>query len=63
MDLGIVGLGRMGLNMAIRLQRDGHRVVGTNRNLGKVREAEGLGIVGSDSVEEMVSKLTAPRVV
>jgi 6-phosphogluconate dehydrogenase len=63
MELGIIGLGRMGLNMAIRLQRDGHRVVGTNRDVGQIKKAEEHGIIGADSLKEMIGKLSKPRVI
>ncbi len=63
MELGVVGLGRMGLNMAVRLTRGGHRVVATNRSLEKVREAERLGVIGADSLDLLLSRLTPPRVV
>jgi 6-phosphogluconate dehydrogenase len=63
MELGIIGLGRMGLNMAIRLHRDGHRVVGTNRDTKQIREAEKQGIIGAENLEQLVGRLDAPRVV
>jgi 6-phosphogluconate dehydrogenase len=54
MELGLVGLGRMGGNMRERLRRAGHTVVGYARN-PQVRDVE--------SLKEMVDKLTAPRAV
>jgi 6-phosphogluconate dehydrogenase len=63
MDLAMVGLGKMGLNMATRLARGGHRVVGYARTDATVREAISLGAEGAYTLEEVVSKLTAPRVV
>ena len=62
MDIGIYGLGRMGGNMATRLAQGGHRVVASNRSKGPVDEAVGHGAVGAYSIEELVSKLPAPRV-
>ncbi len=63
MELGLVGLGRMGLNMVIRLVRGGHRVVVYNRSPEKVREAEGHGGVGASSLADLVARLTPPRAV
>lgn len=63
MELGFYGLGRMGMNMVLRLLRDGHRVVAYNRSLEKVRQVEKHGAVGASSVAEMVSLLQRPRAV
>jgi 6-phosphogluconate dehydrogenase len=61
MELGIVGLGRMGGNMARRLLRRGHRVVAWNRDPAKVAELAAEGGVGAASLEELVDSLQAPR--
>ncbi len=63
MELAIVGLGKMGMNMATRLVRGGHRVVGYARTAATVDEAISNGAEGAHSLEEAVSKLNAPRVV
>ncbi|MCI4331925.1 MAG: decarboxylating 6-phosphogluconate dehydrogenase [Thermoplasmata archaeon] len=63
MELGMVGLGRMGGNMAIRLVRAGHRVVGYARRPEQVQEAVAEGVTGSGSLAELVQSLHAPRVV
>jgi len=64
MELAMVGLGKMGLNMATRLARGGHRVVGFARTAATVDEAEALGIEGAHSLEEAIGKLKqSPRVV
>jgi len=63
MKIGMIGLGKMGLNMAQRLVRGGHEVVGNARSESTVREAEALGVTGARSVEELVALLSAPRVV
>ena len=63
MDLAMVGLGKMGLNMATRLARSGHRVIGFARTDATVQEAIKLGAEGAHSLEEAVSKLKAPRIV
>ena len=63
MELAIIGLGKMGLNMATRLVRGGHRVVGFARSVETVKEAVVLGAEGASSLEDAVSKLNAPRIV
>jgi 6-phosphogluconate dehydrogenase len=63
MELAMIGLGKMGLNMATRLARGGHRVVGYARTQSSVDEAIKLGAEGASSLEEVVSKLKAPRIV
>jgi 6-phosphogluconate dehydrogenase len=63
MDVGIVGLGRMGANMARRLHRGGHRVVVYNRTAEKTRAITGEGIDGAYSLEELRDMLPAPRAV
>jgi len=62
MEIGIYGLGRMGGNMAVRLAQGGHRVVASNRSRGPVDEAVTRGAIAAYSIQEMVSKLKAPRV-
>ena len=63
MDLAIVGLGKMGLNMATRLARGGHRVIGYARTAATVQEAINLGAEGAHSLEEVVGKLQSPRII
>jgi 6-phosphogluconate dehydrogenase len=63
MELGIIGLGKMGANMTTRLLGDGHRIVVFDRNPPKVEKAVTAGADGSESLEELVSKLSTPRVV
>jgi 6-phosphogluconate dehydrogenase len=63
LEIGIVGLGRMGANLARRWLRDGHRVTGTNRSEGPIRALEADGGTGAPSVEELVAGLTPPRAV
>jgi len=63
MDLAMIGLGKMGLNMATRLARAGHRVIGFARTDATVQEAIKLGAEGAHTLEEAVSKLKAPRIV
>ena len=63
MELAMIGLGKMGLNMATRLARGGHRVIGFARSASTVDEAIKLGTEGAHSLEEAVNKLPAPRIV
>jgi len=63
MELAMIGLGKMGLNMATRLVRGGHRVVGHARTAESVEAAVKLGAEGAQSLEEAVGKLSAPRIV
>ncbi|MGQ9515771.1 MAG: phosphogluconate dehydrogenase (NAD(+)-dependent, decarboxylating) [Anaerolineae bacterium] len=63
MEIGIVGLGRMGANMARRLLRGGHRVVGYNRSPQKTLALVPEGLEPAYSVAELVSMLSQPRVV
>jgi 6-phosphogluconate dehydrogenase len=68
MQIGFIGLGRMGANMVRRLVRDGHSVVAYNRTVEKAVElaaeesASGHDLTSASSVEELVSKLAKPRV-
>lgn len=64
MELGFIGLGRMGLNMVTRLcSAGGHRVVVYNRSREPVAKAEEKGAVGSSSIADLVKKLKTPRAV
>jgi 6-phosphogluconate dehydrogenase len=63
LELGIVGLGRMGGNIARRLLRDGHRVVGYNRTPEPVEQLRAAGGAGVGSLDELVAELTPPRAV
>ncbi len=63
MQIGLVGLGRMGFNMALRLLRAGHQVVAYNRSPGKLEEAHRAGARPVSGYDEMAAALAAPRVV
>ncbi len=63
MELGMIGLGRMGGNMAQRLLNGGHRVVAFDPNEDARRAAEGAGANAVTSVQELVAELSAPRAV
>ncbi len=63
MELGMVGLGRMGGNMALRLSKGGHNVVGYDPNQQVVQDYVKQGISGASSLEDLVDKLSSPRAV
>ena len=61
MQLGMVGLGRMGANLVRRLMRDGHRCVVYDVNADAVKQLEAEGATGATSLEDFVAKLDKPR--
>jgi 6-phosphogluconate dehydrogenase len=61
MEIGFVGLGRMGLNMTKRLLQGGHRVVAYDRGTGPVEEARAIGARAASSLEGLVDALAPPR--
>jgi 6-phosphogluconate dehydrogenase len=61
MQLGMVGLGRMGANMTRRLIRGRHTMVVSDLSTDAVKGLAGEGAVASSSLDDLVSKLTAPR--
>jgi 6-phosphogluconate dehydrogenase len=63
MQLGMVGLGRMGANLVRRLMRDGHSCVVYDMNADAVSELAGEGATGADSLSDFVQKLEKPRAV
>lgn len=62
-ELGMIGLGRMGANMVKRLIKGGHRVVGYARTAESVDKVVQLGAEGAYSLEELVSNLSPRRVI
>ena len=62
MRLGMVGLGRMGANMARRLMRGGHEVVVTDLSAEAVNGMAGEGAIPSSSLEDFATKLGSPRI-
>jgi 6-phosphogluconate dehydrogenase len=63
MELGMIGLGRMGANMAERLVRGRHRVVGYARNPAGVARVVSVGVEGADSLAALAGKLARPRAI
>jgi len=61
MQLGVVGIGRMGANIVRRLMRDGHRCVVYDVDPNAVKVLEREGAIGSSSVADFIEKLDSPR--
>ena len=62
MQIAMIGLGKMGANMTVRLLNDGHRVVAFDLNEEAIKKAEEAGAVGARTLDEVVEKLSTPRV-
>ena len=63
MQIGMIGLGRMGANMVRRLLRGGHECVVFDANVGNVKQLAGEGAVGATSLDDFIRKLKTPRAV
>jgi len=63
MQIGMVGLGRMGANMVRRLMRGGHQCVAFDMNQDNVKQLAGEGSTGAASLDDFVKKLSAPRAI
>ena len=63
MQLGMIGLGRMGANMVRRLMRGGHECIVFDLSAENVKHLAGEGATGSDSVDDFIAKLNKPRAV
>jgi len=63
MQLGMIGLGRMGANMVRRLQRAGHQCVAFDRNAESVKQVTRDGAIAATSLDDLVKKLKSPRAV
>ncbi len=63
MKIGIIGLGRMGMNIAKRLLRDNHEVVAYNRTVEKTKQIEKEGATGAYSFDELIENLDTPAIV
>ena len=63
MQLGMIGLGRMGANLVRRLMRDGHQCVAYDRNADAVKGLASEGATGASSLADFVAKLQRPRAV
>src|ERR1700719_4224194 len=63
MQLGMIGLGRMGANMVRRLQKNGHNCVVYDRSADAVKQLSSEGSIGSSSLDDFVKKLQKPRAI
>lgn len=63
MEIGLIGLGKMGANMAERLLRGGHKVVGYDRDTQAVKKITEQGNIGTSSIDDLISKLKSPKIV
>ncbi len=63
MELGMIGLGKMGANMTRRLTKGGHKVVVFDRNADAVKQLAGEGAIAATSLQDMMGKLKGPRAV
>ena len=63
MELGMIGLGRMGANMSERLVRGGHRVISYDRRAEAIQQVVDIGAVGAHSLADFVKQLTPPRAI
>jgi 6-phosphogluconate dehydrogenase len=63
MQLGLIGLGRMGGNMARRLRAGGHEVIAYDRNAATVQSLSQDGVIGATSPADLAARLTPPRTV
>jgi 6-phosphogluconate dehydrogenase len=63
MELGMIGLGKMGAFMAERLVRGGHRVVGLDRDASAVQRVVDKGAAGANSIDRLIAQLQPPRAV
>jgi 6-phosphogluconate dehydrogenase len=63
MELGMIGLGRMGANMAERLVRSGHRVISYDRSAEAIQRVVDKGAAGAHSLADLIKQLTAPRTI
>ncbi|PKO04804.1 MAG: 6-phosphogluconate dehydrogenase (decarboxylating) [Chloroflexi bacterium HGW-Chloroflexi-3] len=63
MNIGMIGLGKMGANMVARLLKGGHIVVAYDINEASIKAVEEVGATGARTIKEMVEKLPQPRLV
>jgi len=63
MKIGLIGLGKMGSNMVLRLLKESHEIVVYDRSPLPVKSLEKQGAIGAGSVAEMIGKLPSPRII
>src|SRR5271154_6939611 len=63
MKIGLVGLGKMGSNMVLRLLKDKHEIVVYDRSPDPVKNLEKQGAIGASSVQDLIKKLPSPKII
>ena len=63
MQLGMIGLGKMGANMTLRLLRGGHEMVVFDQDVDALETAAAAGAQATDSIEDLIAELEAPRAI
>jgi 6-phosphogluconate dehydrogenase len=63
MEIGLIGLGKMGYNIALNMKEKGHRVVAYNRSLEKVKAIEKEGVEGAYSIQELTEKFSGRKAI
>ncbi len=63
MKIGFIGLGKMGLNMSLRLIEKGHDIIGYARKSETRSKAKSVGVATTDTIEKLIKELAAPRVI
>jgi len=63
MKIGLIGLGKMGSNMVLRLLKDKHEIVVYDRSPDPVKNLEKQGAIGASSVQDLIQKLPVPRII
>ncbi len=62
MKIGMIGLGKMGYNLALNMKDNGIDVIGYNRSIGKVESIREEGVEATDDLDELLGKLDSPRI-
>jgi 6-phosphogluconate dehydrogenase len=63
MKIGLIGLGKMGSNMVLRLLKDKHEIVVYDRSSDPVKNLEKQGAIGASSVQDLIKKLSSPKII
>src|SRR3954469_17408497 len=63
MEIGLIGLGKMGYNLALNLMENKHNVVAFDVNKEAVKKLSGDGAIGAESISALVNQLSMPRII
>ncbi|MEH7095457.1 phosphogluconate dehydrogenase (NAD(+)-dependent, decarboxylating) [Neobacillus vireti] len=63
MEIGLIGLGKMGYNLALNIMENNHHVVAFDVNKEAVKKLSGDGAIGAESISALVNELSAPRII